>query len=212
MLKNRKKHLNYLFERRWCGLLLMAIAAGYTCWYLSFSNPLKSEGALSIIGLSHPVLFALWGFFAECALYVNIEGAYRRTGYQNKWGRLLLNLAILSILITVFVPFDFQQMIQYIIHCYGAISFIVYNGVAMLILFFKFYRQKSFLIMACISTAILLITLLLFLIIGESGILETVPMLLCFLILCIVNTSGRFYPSKQSSQPQQQTEKELVTR
>lgn len=203
-----KAMIQKIIWNRWTGAALMLIALVYTYWYLSFSNPFKSYGALSIIGLTHPVLFAVWGLLTETALYINIELAYRKTGYRSKCGRLLLNLAVTSIFITIFVPFDFERIFQYIIHCYGAISFIIYNGAAMLVLFFKYYRQKPFFILACITAVVLLTTLLLFLIIGESGVLECAPMLLSFIILFIFNTSNHFnIPKKELYK-----EKELIMR
>lgn len=209
-MKQAKNSFDRMIKSRWAGALLMIAATCYTLWYLSFSNPMRSEGALSIIGLSHPFLFFIWGVLAELALYFNIEQAYRRAGYQNRWGRRMLNLAVTSILITLLVPFDYNHLGQYIFHCYGAISFIIYNGTAMLILFFRFYKKKSYLAAGCLSASILCITLLLFLILGESGILEAAPMLLSFLILCIVNTSSRFYIKKHPVQ--EEKEKELIFR
>lgn len=195
---------------RWGGLFLILIAIGYTLWYLSFSDPMKSYGALSYIGLKHPVLFAIWGLLAESALYLNIKNAYRQAGYNNKYGQWMLNLAITSMLITIMVPFDFDRMVQYIAHCYGAISFIIYNGVAMLILFFRFYQKKAYLLAGCASAVILLSTLLLFLLIGESGVLETTPLFLSFLILTTVNFSPQFRISKENKPISK--EKELISR
>lgn len=212
--KTVKEALVTVCLNRWFGSFLMLLSAGYTYWYLGFSNPLESYGALSIIGLSHPILFLLWGVFTETALYINIEIAYRRAGYQNRWARWLLNLAVSSILITVFVPFDFQQIVQYVIHCYGAISFILYNGVAMLILFVKFQRLRGYLAMACASGVILISTLVLFLTVGESGVLEATPMILSFLILSIVNNAKPFqirHNRKERTEAQQE-EKELIYR
>lgn len=181
-----------VISSRWVGLFFIISAVLYTCWYLTFSNPFKSYGALSIIGLRHPFLFSIWGFLAEAALFINLQAAYKRASYKNRYTNILLALGLTSILITIFVPFQFERLALYIIHCYGAISFIVYHGIAMLILFFKFYRQKSYCIAGCLSTVILLTTLLLFLIIGESGILEAAPMFLSFLILGAVNFSKHF--------------------
>ena len=49
-------------------ILLPCCAAVYTLWYMHFGSLTQNSGALSVTGLEHPVLFAVWGILVFAAL------------------------------------------------------------------------------------------------------------------------------------------------
>ena len=180
--------LKKILDNKILCILSMIISIVFTFWYMHFSNPLYYYGALSVIGLSHPVLFKIWGAFTEAAMIYNIIQMYYKYHYNNNWAKGLLFLGLTSIIITVNVPYVFDNTFKYITHCYGAVSFIIYNAAAMLIIFIKHYKKsKGFKAMTIITFSILIIVLTLFIIIGESGILEVTPMILSFIIMLLIN-------------------------
>lgn len=50
--------------------LISALYCGFTLGYMHFADPRTNAGALSTIGLDHPVLFALWGAGTYGVLYL----------------------------------------------------------------------------------------------------------------------------------------------
>lgn len=212
-----QKNFIKLIETPWICVTLLFGCVGYTCWYLGFGDPTTASGALSTIGLRHPLLFSIWGVLTACALLLNIARMYWRFRYKNRYSIYLLGLGLVSMAITLLVPFNAHNMFQYLLHCYGAISYIIYNAVAMIILFVKFYRKPSLLFLAGLTTTVLLTTLGLFLVLGESGILEVVPMAFSFIVLLFVNETKLIQPHTAKAERSDdateiaQTEEELVT-
>lgn len=75
--------------------LISALYSGFTLGYMHFADPRTNAGALSTIGLDHPVLFALWGAVTYGVLYLLLYTMYnkqKRRGLCH--GLLLLNIAI----------------------------------------------------------------------------------------------------------------------
>ena len=52
--------------------LISALYCGFTLGYMHFADPRTNAGALSTIGLDHPVLFALWGAGTGCFTFCSI--------------------------------------------------------------------------------------------------------------------------------------------
>lgn len=179
--------IRFINSRHLCAAAI-AVSVCYTVWYLHFGNPAEAQGALSTIGLKHPVLFALWGAVTEAALFLNIRRMYVSCKYKNRWASAMLVLAALSILTTVLVPYEYRNLFFYITHCAGAISFVIYNGAALLILFVKYNRKSAvFRVTMYLTITVLLSTLVLFAALGESGLLETIPLFLAYVIVSLVN-------------------------
>ena len=60
--------------------------AVYTIFYMSLNDLTSNEGALSKTGLSHPVLFFIWGTLVYIALYKNIFSLAKTFGRpSNRW-------------------------------------------------------------------------------------------------------------------------------
>ena len=56
--------------------LISALYCGFTLGYMHFADPRTNAGALSTIGLDHPVLFALWGAGTYGVLYLLLYTMY----------------------------------------------------------------------------------------------------------------------------------------
>ena len=54
--------------------LISALYCGFTLGYMHFADPRTNAGALSTIGLDHPVLFALWGAGTYGVISKSAEG------------------------------------------------------------------------------------------------------------------------------------------
>lgn len=203
--------LFYLSDKKVLTIGFLLACTAYTVWYMFLSDPLQSYGALSYIGLKHPILFSVWGFLVESALMLNIGRMFLKFNYRNSYALFLLLLGLVSIIITIWVPFNYNDKIKFFVHCYGAISFTIYHGVSMIFLFVQKRRiKKIFLPTAFIIGIIMLMTLGALIAFGESGILEVSPMLASFLILALVNYTKIFEPVKVTVDFQTADEKEPV--
>lgn len=210
-MKIFSKVLFNLSDKKVLSIGLLLVCTVYTFWYMFLSDPLQSYGALSYIGLSHPILFATWGFLVESTLLLNIGRMFLKFDYNNKYAKILLLLGLISIIITICVPFNYDNKLKFVIHCYGAISFTIYNGVSMIFLFVqKRKAKKIFLPTAFIVGIVMLLTLGALIAFGESGVLEVLPMLASFVILSVVNYTKAFDPLKKSHEINGIEEKELV--
>lgn len=200
-----KKFCNVLFymsSKKALTIGFLVLCVGYTAWYMMLSDPLEGYGALSYIGLEHPVLFSICGLLTEFALLLNVGKMFLKFGYRNKYATALLMLGILSMIITICVPFNYDNKFQFVVHCYGAISFIVYNGSSMIFFFIQNRKiKKLFLATAIVIGAIMLITLVLFATIGESGALEVTPLIVSFAILFVANYTKMYEPLHVKIEP-----------
>ena len=66
-------------------IALCIISAAYSFWYASLGGFSGNDGALSKIGLEHPVLFAIWGILTFAALSANIITGYMKTKYNIRY-------------------------------------------------------------------------------------------------------------------------------
>lgn len=173
--------------KRAVGTLLSITAAIYTIWYMHFGVPYLNSGALSKIGLRHPILFAVWGVLTIFALGYNIAIAYHRyTG--SRLYILPLGVAALGMALTLIFDFDYDIKPDYYLHCAGSLLFSVVMGITVFILFATRYKkERIFKILTILSGAILAVDLILLLIYKETGLIEAIPILSGYVMLAIAN-------------------------
>ena len=155
-------------------LLTSIIAAVYSIGYASIGGFVGNSGALSKIGLEHPVLFSVWGLLTYSALALNIVIGFRKTKY--KFYIALLIISLIGMLLTIGFDFDYDKHSEYMLHCIGSLTFSAVTGITVFLLFLL---SKSYTL--TISDLILLI------IFKETAMIELMPIFAGYIMLCIHN-------------------------
>lgn len=159
----------------------------YTIWYMHFGVCYKNAGALSKIGLSHPVYFAIWGIMTYLSLAFGITLAYKRY-LKTKIYIPFLFISGIGMALTLIFDFDFDKKIDYYFHCTGSLLFSAIMGVTIFLLFLLNYKKdKLFKALTYISGAILIIDLICLLIFKETGLIEAIPIFCGYIMLSITN-------------------------
>ncbi|MCD7723217.1 MAG: hypothetical protein LUH82_04635 [Clostridiales bacterium] len=174
-----------------CGVLLMAAAAIYTLWYMRLGIPYQNSGALSAIGLKHPVLFTFWGLLTYSALAFNIAAAYIMHT-KSKIYIPFLAVSGVGMALTLTCDFDYGKRLEYYLHCTGSLVFSVSIGLVIFLLFIL-CRKKGvlFVIFAAVTAAVLLGALICLLIFKENALIETLPVFTAYILLAASNFSRR---------------------
>lgn len=168
--------------------LLSFAATVYTIWYMHFGVPYKNSGALSKIGLSHHILFAVWGVLTFGALCFAITLAYQKT-LKTKIYIPLNVISGIGMLLTITNDFDFDKKLEYYLHCTGSLTFSAVTGVTIFLLFLLNYKKNTvFKIFTYLSAGILIADLICLLIFKETGLIEALPIFAGYLLLGITVT------------------------
>lgn len=173
--------------KKYIFLTLTTMAISYTIYYIDFQNLLNSSGALSKIGLTNHLSFAVWGILTFAALsYGTIIAYQRHTNYKFQY--ILLAIAAIGMLLTLTCDFDYSIRLQYYLHCIGSLLFSIISGVTLFLLYFLNYK-KSIFNKTCtyIVFAVLLSDLVLLCIFKENALIEIVPILIGYILLTITN-------------------------
>lgn len=166
-------------------IALCIISAAYSFWYASLGGFSGNDGALSKIGLEHPVLFAIWGILTFAALSANIITGYMKTKY--KFYIFLLTIAFIGMMFTLIFDFDYKIMPDYYLHCGGSLTFSAVMGVTVFMLFLLTKRY----VLTVITGIILFGDLMLLIVFKETAIIELAPIFLGYVMLCIHNFAER---------------------
>lgn len=115
-------------------VFISLIAMIYSLYYASLGGFVGNEGALSKIGLYHPVLFAIWGLLTAAAIDLNITIGFLKTKY--KFHYILICVSLIAMIMTISFDFDYSNYTQYMLHCIGSMTFSIITGVNVFLLFF----------------------------------------------------------------------------
>ncbi len=170
------------FMKKILCLYLSFIAIVYSLYYSSLGGFIGNKGALSKIGLMHPILFIIWGSVTCAALFFNLTVGYMKTKYRFYIPMLII--ASIGMILTVSNDFDYSQKSEYILHCIGSLTFSVVMGITVFLLFLL---SKDY-ILAAISGFILITDLIFLIIFKETAIIELAPIFAGFILLGIHNT------------------------
>lgn len=168
-------------------ILSSTLAVGWTIGYMQYGDPFENSGALSKIGLTHKAEFIIWGILTLFALCFNLVTAYRK--YANvKFYIPMLGVASVGMILTLAFDFDYDEKIQYFLHCAGSLTFSVIMGIAVFLLFlFNYKKGGIFKAFTYISGSILTVDLICLLIFKETAMIETVPIFAGYIMLGTVN-------------------------
>lgn len=162
-------------------LVSSCIAIIYSVIYASLGGFSGNSGALSKIGLEHPVLFAVWGVLTYFTLSFNIIVGFKKTRY--KFYIPLLAVTLIGIILTICFDFDYSKYNEYILHCAGSLTFSAIMGITVFLLFLM---KKSY-VMTVISGVILITDLILLIIFKETAFIELMPIFAGYIMLCVHN-------------------------
>ncbi len=170
------------FMKKFFCLCLSFIAIVFSLYYANLGGFTGNSGALSKIGLTHPVLFMIWGTITCIALFFNLIVGYMKTKY--KFYIPLLIIAFIGMVLTVTNDFDYSQKSEYLLHCIGSMTFSIVMGITVFLLFLlsKNYR------LTIISGLILTGDLICLIIFKETAIIELTPIFAGYILLGIHNT------------------------
>lgn len=157
------------------------LAGIYSLAYASLGGFDSNSGALSKIGLEHPLLFALWGLLTLTALTYNIIIGFLKTKYR--FYIVLLFIAAIGMILTICFDFDYSKHTEYVLHCIGSLTFSAVMGITVFLLFLL---SKNY-IFAIVSGAVLITDLILLIIYKETAFIELMPILSGYIMLCIHN-------------------------
>jgi len=159
-------------------LIISAITAAYTVWYMHFEKPWTNDGALSTIGLEHKALFTVWGILT----FVTIS-ALLITGYKSidkiKIALPLLCVSGLGMALTLIFKFKYGTNPDYYLHCAGSLVFSAVTGAAVFILFIL---KKNY-VFAGITAIIMIADLICLIIFKETGLIEALPLFAGYILL-----------------------------
>lgn len=162
-------------------IILSFAAIVYSLIYGSLSGFSGNDGALSKIGLSHPVLFVIWGALTCGALFFNIALGFMKTKY--KFYIILLTIAFVGMVLTVSCDFDYSKHTEYLLHCIGSLGFSIVTGVTVFLLFLL----KRNYIFTVITAVILVGDTVLLIIFKETALIELVPIIAGLIMLTVHN-------------------------
>lgn len=167
--------------KRFVSILTIFIAVAITIYYLHFAGIFGNSSALSTVGLSHPIWFALWGASTYFALYFNIHIAFSKTKY--KFYILLMIISLIGMILTISCDFDYSNYNEYLAHCIGSLTFSSVTGVTIFCLFIVLKKYSY----AIICAIVLITDLILLLIFKETALIETIPIFIGYILLTINN-------------------------
>lgn len=175
-------------------LISLSVAAlVYTLWYMHFGSLTDISGALSTIGLAHPVAFTIWGVLTFAALYSNILYAYAELSRKHKFQYFLCGASAIGMTLTLTCDFDYAKQTEYLLHCAGTIAFSVLTGICVFVLFLLNYkRSKLFSAFTYIIGAILIVDLIMLIIFKQNALIETVPVIFALITLPVMNFTNLF--------------------
>lgn len=165
----------------------MIVTVVYTIWYMHFGVCYENSGALSKIGLSHPIYFAIWGAMTYFALATGIIIGYKRY-CKTKVYIPLLAISGVGMILTLTCDFDFDKKVQYYLHCGGSLAFSAVMGFTIFLLFLLNYKKNSlFKAFTYLSGGILIIDAICLLIFKETGLIEALPIFAGYILLTATN-------------------------
>lgn len=155
-----------------------------TVCYMRIGGISGNASALSKVGLSHPLFFAVWGTVTYFALCFNICVGYSHTEYR--FYIFLLVLALVGMALTLICRFDYSVYPQYFAHCIGSLTFSAAVGINIFLLFFLTRKY----VLSFVTAAVLLTDLVLLIIYKETALIEVVPIFTGYALLLINNLKG----------------------
>ena len=171
-------------------LLICAFVYGLILPFCWGNNPLEPNGTLSLLCETRKAFFWFWALMTGLGSVLNVQYMYHKLGSKKKYLDVLNVLAFISI-ITIALTLghsinDWNP--KRLAHWIATGGYIVFLVASMLLYFLSnIKRQKLFAVLSACIAAILALFLVLFAVIGKSGVMEIVPNALLQIMLFVVN-------------------------
>ena len=171
-------------------LLICAFVYGLILPFCWGNNPLEPTGTLSLLCENRKLFFWVWALLNGLGSVLNVQYMYEKLGNKKRYLDVLNVLAFLSIIIIALTLghsiSDWNP--KRVAHWIATGGYIVFLVASMLLYFLSnVRRQKLFAVLSACIAAILALFLVLFAVIGKSGMMEIVPNALLQIMLFVVN-------------------------
>ena len=171
-------------------LLICAFVYGLILPFCWGNNPLEPTGTLSLLCENRKAFFWVWALLNGLGSVLNVQYMYEKLGNKKRYLDVLNVLTFLSIIIIALTLghsiSDWNP--KRVAHWIATGGYIVFLVASMLLYFLSnVRRQKLFSVLSACIAAILALFLVLFAVIGKSGMMEIVPNALLQIMLFVVN-------------------------
>ena len=190
-------------NKNFCMAWLIAGFVFFTV-YGFIDNPDLAKTA-SVIGKTHPRLFVWWAVFSGISLFLNLQYLYKlnsfRDGKLAKVGNICTYLGVFCIFACVNIPSvepEDGKPLQMVAHWSMALLFAAFFAAAIIVFLLHKSMQKSVkhIIMLAVLSLTLVLMVVLLLIFGKSGGIESIPMWVAYIIVFLMNYAKPFQESK----------------
>ena len=190
-------------NKNFCMAWLIAGFVFFT-FYGFIDNPDLAKTA-SVIGKTHPRLFVWWAVFSGISLFLNLQYLYKlnsfRDGKLAKVGNICTYLGVFCIFACVNIPSvepEDGKPLQMVAHWSMALLFAAFFAAAIIVFLLHKSMQKSVkhIIMLAVLSLTLVLMVVLLLIFGKSGGIESIPMWVAYIIVFLMNYAKPFQESK----------------
>ena len=180
----------------------------FVTWYAflgdyTLTQKVKNVTA-SMLGLSFPWHFRMWGVFSSLSVFTNTIYAFRRHNFNSRVGIVLGSIGSAAIFMTINLPSvgeeaDFSNL-RCLFHWLGALLFAFLCAAPLGILLFcqmkkglKYYKGTFiiFIAMVVVMTSLLVI-------VGKSALIENIPVWAAYVVMFILNFTN-FYKDEPVS-------------
>ena len=167
------------------------------CWG---NDPTSPTGTLSLLCEDRQIFFWIWGILSCGSIIMNTQYMYKKFDYKNKFLDVLCVLGFIGIIcvaLTLSHPIDSWNP-KRILHWIATGMYIAFT-IAPIALFFIFNIKKyrRFVLFTVLSFMVLATFLLMFSIMGKSGLMEMVPLAMFEILLFVVNFTPVGKPIKK---------------
>jgi hypothetical protein len=179
-------------------IILSICAISYTVYFMSLNDLTTNNGALSKTGISHPVLFFVWGILVYTALCTNIFSLADKFNKITNF-HIILVASFIGMLMTLIFKFDYSLKMQYLLHCSGSLIFSVCTGIEVFITYMYGFKKNTFNAVLTVIIALILITdLILLIIFKQNALIEGLPIIFALAVMPV--TQAVFTLSSKSKE------------
>ncbi|MCR4615206.1 MAG: hypothetical protein K5756_03565 [Clostridiales bacterium] len=185
-----------LFKNKHFCMFWNIFAVVYITWYGAFPNWASDKlfvATASQIGLDYPWHFKMWGIFSAIAIALNITYMYRRYGVRSKLGTVFMCIGCASIFVTISIPSTEILSLQLVAHWSSALMFAAFNAASIGVFLIKMMKSsKKFIATFILFIFMLALMIILLILFGKNGAIESIPYWGTYVILFLVNYTN-FY-------------------
>ena len=156
----------------------------------------------SMLGLSFPIRFKIWGILTAFSIFINYLYAARKLGFieggLSKAAVIIGSLGCAAIYVTINVPSAGLDLIpdsaRCLAHWSGALIFAFFEVAMLAFLLFNYMRRgdKRFKLTFIIFIATMAVMAVLLVAIGKSALIENLPVWVAYIILFLLNFTKVF--------------------